>query len=113
MKLTMVLLVLGLCLLLAAGFFFYQRSQFSNEFSALEGDRYAAEGKMNREIDELGQANEDTRWRWLELGNDAARAEFSMQKSGMASLACLVLGSVAGLTGFVRLKRKSRSVPQG
>ncbi len=113
MKMTMVLFILGVCFVFAAGFFFYQRSQLATEFSAIEADRYVAEQEMNQEIDQLGQANEDTRWRWLELGNDAARAEFSMQKNGVASIGCLVVGVVAGSVGFVRMKRKPASTPQG
>jgi len=108
MKLAGVLLVVGFALVLAAIFFFVQRGQLASELSALEAEHYTAENEMNREIEQAGQASEDTRWRWLELGNDKAVVEFSMTKSGIASLVCLVIGIAAGSFGFYRLRRQPK-----
>ncbi len=105
-----ILLLIGGLMIPGSAFFFYQRTQAFKEASSLQLEHASLENEMNVEIQQAGQATEETRWQWIRLGDDKARAEYSAWKSGIYSLGCLVIASVAALLGIPRWRR-GRSLP--
>ncbi len=106
---TATLLVLSILAVAASGFLFYQRSQVAAEATSLRQECETLERKMNDEIQRTGQASEDTRSKWINMGNDKARAEFSAWKSGIYSLGCLTIAIVTGVLGIVWWRRNRSS----